>query len=133
MSDSLPKDGCLIAIVDDEPALRMVFSLALKTAGYEAVTFKGGMEFLSYPDIESIKAIIVDLRMPGIDGLSMLGQLYEKKRSIPAILCSANITSEIEEQAAGLGVTTLLHKPVPAQKLRDAVAQTLTGRMPSGY
>ena len=129
MTDSSPATIGLVAIVDDEPALRMVFSLALKTAGYEAVTFSGGLEFLAYPELESISAVIVDLRMPIVDGLTTLGQLYEERGcKIPAILCSANITAEIEKEAEKLGVRALLHKPVPAQKLREAVAQTIAGR-----
>ena len=117
-----------VAIVDDEPSLRMVFSLALKTAGYSTVNFGGGLEFLRSGNLEEISIIIVDLRMPGIDGLTMLTQLHEMGRNIPAILCSANVTKDIEDQAKLLGVHQILHKPVSAHDLRNAVSSTLTSQ-----
>lgn len=122
---SSPSSQPRIAVIDDEPSLRMVFSLALTTAGFVAESFSGPAEFLEKQEHCDLSLLVVDLRMPGMDGLTLLSKLQQMGRQVPAILCSANVTPVIEQQAQDLGICRILHKPVSAQILRQTATEVL--------
>lgn len=64
---------------------------------------------------------LLDMHMPGLTGLQVLGQLQQAGQLVPSILMTGNPSREIELAAMDLGVITMLHKPIPAEVLRITV------------
>ncbi len=66
---------------------------------------------------------LLDMHMPRLTGLEVLGQLQQAGQLVPSILMTGNPSREIEMAAMDLGVITMLHKPIPAEVLRITVQQ----------
>lgn len=119
------KQSPRILIVDDEPTLRLGFSLALKTENYEVSAASNGREALEKIRKEKYDLTVLDLRMPELDGISTLNRLRENGETIPVILCSAHINASTALQALEQHCFDFLCKPVRPSELRDGVGRVL--------
>lgn len=111
-----------VLVVDDEPTLRLGFAYALNNGETRVDTANNGYEALDKIRNESFDAMLLDLRMPDIDGLAVIRQLRRDGDQIPVILCSAFVTLESAVTAMRHGVVDFLIKPVRPVELREAVA-----------
>ncbi|NNE90981.1 MAG: response regulator [Verrucomicrobiales bacterium] len=114
-----------ILIVDDEPTLRMGFEFALQTEGYEIEGAPDGekaIQRLTDTTLPPVSVVLLDLRMPGKDGLEVLAALSEKKIFVPTVLASAFMDSDTAIRAVDKGVVDFLRKPTTPDELRNAVA-----------
>jgi two-component system, response regulator, stage 0 sporulation protein F len=75
-----------ILVVDDEPSIRLLLNEALRDEGYEVYLAEDGLEGLEIFGKISIDLVILDLRMPEMDGFEALRQIKENKSYIPVIL-----------------------------------------------
>jgi two-component system nitrogen regulation response regulator GlnG len=100
-----------IWIVDDDRSIRWVLERALSAAGMETRTFESGDELLKRVKQEQPDVIVSDIRMPGIDGLTMLSQLQELHPQIPTIIMTAH--SDLDSAVASYqgGAFEYLPKP----------------------
>lgn len=114
-----------ILIVDDEPTLLFGFAYALSDENTIADTASDGAEALEHIEKFAYDAIILDLRMPDIDGLAVIGRMRENGNQTPVILCSAFITLHSALLAIRHHVVDFLMKPVKPRELRKAVAAVL--------
>ena len=121
---SAPPKMNRILVVDDEPTLRLGFTFALQTEDYEVDAAANGREALELLGEEDYDLVILDLRMPGMDGLETLAAIRadETKGHLPVILCSAHINTATAVQALNLSCFHFLSKPVRPTELRDEVA-----------
>ena len=116
-----------ILVVDDEPTLRLGFTFALKTEDYEVNAASNGSDALELLDEEDYDLVILDLRMPVMDGLETLAAIRQSKKRahLPVILCSAHINTATAVQALNLSCFHFLSKPVRPSELRDEVASVI--------
>ena len=119
-----------LLVVDDEPNLLRAVAASLRTEGYEVVTARNGREALvrvaeSVPDL-----IISDIRMPGMDGYQLAGQLRASSRTaiVPIIFLTAK--DETADRVAGFraGVDAYITKPFEPDELL-AVIQSILNRV----
>ena len=112
-----------ILVVDDENNMRWVLEKALKKAGYEVITASRGDEGLRQFARHSVDLILVDLKMPGMDGFAVL----ERMEFLPAsamsgltvFMLSATLDREDLERAEGHPIVeALLPKPLDVHQLR---------------
>ncbi len=112
-----------IAIVDDEAAQRALLGAALQSAGYCTVACANGEEALrAAPDCS---LILLDVRMPGLDGLAVLEILRRDRPALPVILLTAFIDLRDAVNAIKLGALDYLEKPVDLDELIAAVDDAL--------
>ncbi|MFG0318555.1 MAG: response regulator [Planctomycetota bacterium JB042] len=78
-----------ILIADDEPNIRLLYQAELESQGYEVILAKDGKEALEKVDSERPDLVVLDIRMPGIDGVEALGRIIDAHRTMPVILNSA--------------------------------------------
>ncbi len=98
-------------IVDDDSSIRWVLERALSAEGFECLSFEDGESLLSRLDIDFPEVILSDIRMPGIDGLSLLLQIQEKQPDIPVIIMTAHSDLDSAVNAYQSGAFEYLPKP----------------------
>lgn len=115
-----------VLVVDDNPIILQCYEEILNTSDYTVITCRDGQSAL-IAIREGINAdlIITDYRMPGMNGLELVTQLKKHAPSVPVIMCSIDVRSEIYQKALSLGVVEYLEKPVSLNDLRRAVAAAL--------
>lgn len=101
-----------ILIVDDESNLRELFVDTLSPYGYECMTAKNGLEGLHLSQTANPDIILLDLRMPEMDGLTMLRALRknESSKNTPVIILSTVNDEKSVSEALQLGVSDFLEK-----------------------
>ncbi len=111
-------NGCKVLVVDDDPAVLSTYRRLLKRAGFEVLTEADPLKVLENGHAEGVDLLLLDYRMPGLDGLSLLAELRRRECNAPAILISAYLNEDVAGQARMLGVARLLEKPVDVSALR---------------
>lgn len=123
-SECVPATSKPILVVDDEPLSVQVFETVLRHAQYSVVSTLDPTEVLRLIEEHSPALILLDLNMPGIDGLTLLERIRERT-SIPSIIVTGMDRSEFAVRALRLGAYDYLTKPIDFQRLLDIVAVAL--------
>ena len=110
-----------LLVVDDEPTLRLGFSYALSNRETVVDTAATGRQALEKTKAGTYDVIILDLRMPDIDGLGVIETLRLSGNLTPIVLCSAAVTPLAALRAIQHRVLDFLLKPVRPADLRDVV------------
>ena len=121
MTDSAPSLSPLIHLVDDDAAVRDSLSLLISTVGLRVQTWADPQSFMAGFDRASIGAIVLDVRMPGISGLTVLEQLLAQGVDQPMILLTGHGTVEMCRRAFKAGAAEFLEKPVDDEVLIEAL------------
>jgi two-component system, LuxR family, response regulator FixJ len=101
--------------------MREAMRFVLQANGLRAITFDSADAFLSGAALETLACIILDLRMPGLDGLDLLHRLADIPDRPPVILVSAHLDGTIERAARLAGVAACIRKPFSDEALMRAV------------
>jgi FixJ family two-component response regulator len=115
----------LIHLLDDDAAVRQSLSLLISTVGLRVQTWADPQQFLESFDRQSIGALILDVRMPGISGLTLLDTLVEQGVDQPIILLTGHGTVDMCRRAFKAGAIEFLEKPVSDDVLLDTVQQAV--------
>ena len=78
-----------ILIVEDEENIRLLYKEELEDLGYEVIQASDGREAMKKYDLHQPDLIILDIQLPGMDGIETMNIIREKSRDVPIILCSA--------------------------------------------
>lgn len=103
--------GPRILLVDDDPAVRAAIAFALETEGFEVATYASAEAALAWAPLSGDACMILDHRLPGIDGLTLLRDLRARGIATPAILITTNPGARLRGLVAQAGAT-LLEKPL---------------------
>src|SRR5437016_12481025 len=111
----------LISIVDDDESVRRSTERLLRSAGYQAQSFASGEALLNSDKLGEIECLILDVRMPGIDGLEIQRRLQEEDSSIPIIFITAHYDNLLRQRAMAAGAMDVFRKPFDADSFLTAV------------
>jgi CheY-like chemotaxis protein len=116
-----------VLLVEDEVDLGFALALGLELAGYRVRVAASGEEALDLIADREPDAIVLDLRLPGIDGWEVLRRLAAVGRfpRIPVIILSAQVDAQTTAMAAGLGCHAYLAKPITATELTRALQSAI--------
>ena len=117
-----------VLVVDDEPLLRDILSEWLEFEGYRVLTAEDGEDALRVMETNPVEAIVTDVRMPKMDGLTFLKELHRSGNSVPPAILVSGHTAIAPREAYGLGVEAILSKPFTADQLVSAVRHVFTRR-----
>jgi len=117
-----------ILIVDDDRAFRLSTGELLRQDGHEVVTVADGQAAVDALREIQFDLMLLDLRMPGIDGASLVGVLRERGEAIPVLMISGFGTVDAAVHALHAGADDFLTKPVEPDVLSDRVARLLERR-----
>jgi RNA polymerase sigma factor (sigma-70 family) len=115
----------VIHLVDDDAAVRDSLAQLIGTVGLDVIEWSRAQDFLDRFDRESIGAIVLDVRMPGIGGLSVLELLRAQGVDQPVIMLTGHGTVELCRRAFRSGAVEFLEKPVDDERLLEALHQAV--------
>ena len=111
----------LVHLVDDDEAIRRSVGFMLKTSGFHVRAYESGVELLkAAPDLES-GCILLDIRMPGMDGLEAQRALRNKGVTLPVIIMTGHGDVSLAVQAMKAGAVDFIEKPFEKAVLLSAI------------
>ncbi len=120
-------DEGIIFIVDDDEAVRDSLGLLMRSLGYRARCFSGGEAFLEAWDPKAFGCLVLDIRMPGMDGMALQRELEERGSELPIIFITGHGDIPMAVEAVRRGAVDFLQKPFDDQELvsriRDSLAE----------
>jgi len=123
--------GQSILLVDDERVNRELGASMIRSLGYNVVCAKDGFEALDLSGKQDFSLILMDIRMPRLDGFSTAEAIRDREGNrppTPIIALSAHITSEDEERCKSVGINDYFQKPLKIKELNEFLKKWLTAQ-----
>ena len=115
-----------VLVVDDDPSVLATYRRLLGRCGYKTVTQDDPLRVLDNGSpAQEADLLLLDYKMPGMDGLSLLAKLRQRACRARCVLISAYLNDDVRQKAKGLGVDRVLEKPVDVALLRTVLADLL--------
>jgi DNA-binding response OmpR family regulator len=114
-----------VLIVDDEKNILLTLSQSLEALQLETDTARSGEEALAKLKEREFGLILLDFRMPGMDGMEVLRQVREIRPDIHVIMITAYGTIELAVEAMKLGAVDFIQKPFSPEEIRELVARVM--------
>jgi len=118
-------DSSVVYVVDDDPSVRKSTGRLIRSAGYKVETFKSADEFLDRRPSEGPSCLILDMRMPGLNGLDLQERLAEAGAAMPIIFVTGHASVSSTVRAMKAGAVELLEKPFKGADLIEAIGMSL--------
>jgi FixJ family two-component response regulator len=109
--------GNLISVVDDDESVRRTTTRLIESSGFQAAAFESAELFLGSGQLHDTSCLIVDVRMPRVDGLQLQSQLAAAGCRIPIIFITAHDEKESRQRAMQAGAVAFLGKPFSEEQL----------------
>jgi len=116
----------VIFIVDDDVAVRDSLEILLQSAGHAVRSFASGQEFLDVVSSLGPGCLIVDVRMPGMDGFELQRRLGERQLSIPVIVITGHGDVPMAVRAIRGGAIDFIEKPFSERAIIDSIRLALS-------
>ena len=120
-----PGEPPLVAIIDDDASVRQSTRRLIRSFGYRAEAFGSGEEFLSSASAAESACLVLDVRMPGMDGLEVQRRLAERDARIPIVFLTGQASDDEERRARSAGALAFLRKPVGKATLLQVLQKVL--------
>lgn len=121
----VPTDGRFIAIVDDDELFRRSMERFVRSIGIRVATFSSAEDFLGSAELNRIACAILDIRLPGMDGLDLHQRILAGATPIPVVFVSAHGEANARTQAMRAGAIAFLKKPFDNSALLEALNRAL--------
>ena len=115
----------MIAIVDDDAAVREALRQLVRSLGYNASTFGSAVEFLNSEQVSNTSCLITDVQMPGLSGLDLQDRLLAQGHHIPIIFLTAYPEENVRIRAMKAGAIGFLSKPCNDDHLLGCIKKAL--------
>ncbi len=109
-----------ILLVDDDPAVRSSIAFALGVEGFDVAAFESAEALLADDPGAAHACLVLDHRLPGLDGLTLLAQLQARGDDAPAIIITSNVSQGLRQRVRESGAQ-LVEKPLLSDALAAAV------------
>lgn len=116
----------IISIVDDDPSIREAMEGLVCLLGYRALTFASAEEFLESGSVRQTSCLIVDIQMPGLNGLELQNRLISEGHRTPTIFITAFHCGRIRDCALAAGAVGFLRKPFREDALVQLISLALS-------
>jgi DNA-binding response OmpR family regulator len=114
-----------VLVIDDEQGIRALLDTLLRRKGYDVIVAESGQKGLECFRRERPDVLVLDLKMPGMDGLTVLRQIRSLDPIMPVIILTGAGTVETEQRVRALGVTEYVEKEFSLHLLGDALKRLL--------
>ena len=117
-----------ILIIDDEPEICKMVTEFLFDAGYSASYALNGPDGLAMIKRDSPSLVLLDIGMPGMDGIEVMRLIHEQFPAMPVVILTGNRDAETVKKMAALGAAEYLTKPIHLETLLNQFVQDMIGR-----
>jgi FixJ family two-component response regulator len=111
----------LISIVDDDDSLRNSLDNLIRSVGFHALGFSSAEAFLSSNQAHDTACLILDMRLPGMNGLELQRQIVAANWRIPIIFITSHADGDAQARALEAGAVDYLYKPFREEQLLNAI------------
>lgn len=115
-----------ILVVDDEPNIRLLYEKELREEGYKVVSAQDAREALKVMEQGRPDLVVLDIKMPGMDGIEALGRILARDNAIPVVLNSAY--SSYRESFMSWSADAYVIKSSDLTELKDKIRSILAAR-----
>src|SRR5208337_5185374 len=122
MSDT----GALVYVVDDDPSAREGVARLIRSAGLMTKTFASGEEFLAAPRPKIPSCLVLDVNLPGVNGLDLQQELEKSGSQVPIVFLTGHGDIPMAVRAVRAGAANFLTKPVDDEELLNTIRQCIT-------
>jgi FixJ family two-component response regulator len=110
----------LLLLVEDDPAVLASLRFSLELEGFEVEAFDSGETVMAQPSLAEPACLVIDYRLPGMDGLSLLQALRQGGKTCPAVIITSNPTRRVRQRTSDAGAV-LIEKPLLSDGLTAAI------------
>ena len=122
MTEQFVSRNCpIIFVVDDDISVREALEALIRLEGMEVRTFSSAQDFLAYPRTSAPSCMILDVSLPGLNGLELQKRVSNEHRDMPIIFITGYGDIPMSVQAMKAGAVEFLTKPVADQVLLNAI------------
>ena len=118
----------LIAVVDDEESVRKALQRLIHSAGYDVETYSSGAAFLQSTQDHEPACVVLDLRMPGVNGFDVQAELKQARMDLPVVVVTGHDAPHALARAMNQGAAAYLIKPIDELMLLRAIDEAIAGR-----
>lgn len=111
----------LVLVADDDLAVRQSLKFALELEDLEVVVCADGPDLLAHPRLADAECVVLDYKMPVMDGFEVLARMKARNCQIPVILITSYATEALRRRAASAGVRHVVEKPLLDSALVDSI------------
>lgn len=115
----------IVFVVDDDLSVREALSSLIRSVGLRVQTFASAKEFLAFERPQATACLVLDVRMPGLNGLELQRELSVGERPLPIVFITGHGDIPMTVRAMKAGAVDFLSKPFREQELLDAIAHSL--------
>jgi FixJ family two-component response regulator len=121
----------IVAVIDDDPSVRRSLSRLLRSQGFGVETYASARGFLERVDCARLACLVLDIRMPGQNGLELQEVLTVAGHAIPIIFMTGHGDVPLAERAREAGAVDFLAKPFDEETFFSAVQRALARNRPT--
>ena len=115
--DNIGRETFKILVVDDEEAIREMLVTYLETEGYDVSTADSGVTALPAIEEFSPQVVLLDIRMPDMDGLQCLRSIMRRNPDIAVVMMSGFVSEQIARKTLEIGAFDYINKPISFEHL----------------
>jgi two-component system response regulator FixJ len=123
--------GGKICLVDDDEGVRESLEALLWANGFETECFASAADFLARFDPAGVACVLIDVRMPGMDGLELLRTLGPARVRVPVVMMTAHADVPTAVRAMQAGAADFVEKPFSASRLLESIRQAVARAAPA--
>lgn len=121
----------VVLVVDSDLAVREALKFALEVEGFVVHLCADGLELVTHPDLRRADCLVLEDKIPLMNGVSVLDRLVEQNFQMPIILVTSHVTDSLRRRAVLAGVRHVLEKPFLNGALVDSIYDVLGHPAPS--
>ncbi len=121
----MPSSKCFVLVVDDDLAVRESLKFALEVEGMKVATCDGGAALLGRSDLGRCDCLVLDQKMPVMDGLTLMAELAARGLALPTILITSSVNEVLRRAARKAGAFAILEKPLLDDVLVENVRRAI--------
>ncbi|AYC28809.1 response regulator [Paenisporosarcina cavernae] len=110
-----------LLIVDDQQGIRLLLNEVFKREGYETFLASNGQEAFQIASEQKIDGVLLDMKIPGMDGIQILKRLVQQSPDLPVLMMTAYGELDLIQEALSIGAAKYFTKPFDIYEVRDAV------------
>ena len=114
-----------ILIAEDDEDIRLLLRRVFSHVGVHVTTVSNGAEALAAIATVAPHCLVLDLRMPDVDGMEVLSTMRSNGSSVPAVMLTASVDSDVEADALAVGAFAVVRKPFQTRALLTMVASAI--------